>query len=285
MIGKPNKKDWDRVITSRTTFFDLKLNELWHNLDLIVLFVKRDFIAVYKQTILGPLWHIIKPLLTTFVFTIVFGKIAKISTDGLPQFIFYMSGNIIWIFFSDVVQVTSGTFINNAGIFGKVYFPRLTVPISIFISKFIAFIIQFIFFILLLIYYKMNGTNITTSYYVLFLPLLFLNLGFISIGFGVIVSAMTTRYRDLQVLIGFGLSLLMYASPVVYPLSTVPEKFRLYLLLNPITPIIEFFRYSLFGVGTCEIPHLMYSFSFGIIVFLIGIGIFNKIDKTFMDTI
>ena len=285
MNFKENNTEWDKVISSQTSFFDLKLHELWQNLDLITLFVKRDFIAVYKQTILGPLWHIIKPLTSTFVFTIVFGKIANISTDGLPQFIFYMSGNIIWIFFSDVVQATSGTFINNAGIFGKVYFPRLTVPISIFISKFISFIIQFIFFLLLLFYFKINGADINISYFVLFFPLLFINLGFISIGIGIIVSALTTRYRDLQVLISFGLSLLMYASPVVYPLSTVPDKFRIFILLNPITPIIEFFRYALFGVGICEIYHLIYSFSFGIIVLLIGIGIFNKIDKTFMDTI
>tara|TARA_Y100001970_G_C14234975_1_gene861259 strand:+ start:1956 stop:2813 length:858 start_codon:yes stop_codon:yes gene_type:complete len=285
MTDISSDKDWDKVITSQTKYFDLKLNELWHNLDLITLFVKRDFIAVYKQTILGPLWHIIKPLISTFVFTVVFGKIANISTDGLPQFIFYMSGNIIWIFFSDVVQATSGTFINNAGIFGKVYFPRLTVPISIFISKFISFTIQFIFFLLLLFYFKINNSDIEISYFVLYLPLLFINLGFISVGIGVIVSALTTRYRDLQVLISFGLSLLMYASPVVYPLSTVPEKFRTFVLLNPITPIIEFFRYALFGVGICEINHMIYSFSFGIIIILIGIGIFNKIDKTFMDTI
>ena len=220
-----NKKKWDKIITSKASLFDFKLYELWQNLDLIFLFVKRDFVAVYKQTILGPLWHIIKPLLTTFVFTIVFGKIAKISTDGLPQFLFYMSGNIIWILFSDIVQVTSGTFINNAGIFGKVYFPRLTVPISVFISKLIAFVIQFIFFIILILYFKVNGTSIVTNYYVFFLPIIIINLGFISIGLGIIVSALTTRYRDLQVLVGFGISLLMYASPVVYPLSTVPDKF------------------------------------------------------------
>jgi len=286
MTDMSSDKDWDKVITSQTKYFDLKLNELWHNLDLIMLFVKRDFISVYKQTILGPVWHLIKPLLSTFIFTIVFGRIANIPTDGLPQFIFFMSGNIAWIFSSDIIFATSGTFIDNKGVFGKVYFPRMAVPISVFFSKMIAFIIQILLFTLFIIYFKNNGSDINPNFlYILLTPLIILHLGLISIGIGVYVSAITTRFRDLQVLTSFGVSLLMYATPIVYPLSTVPDNLKLYICLNPYTHAIEFFKIAYLGVGFFDIYFFVYSVIISIIIFLFAVSKFNKIEQTFMDTI
>ena len=279
------KQNWKQVIEPHGKVFHLKLRELWQYRDLIKLFVRRDFVAQYKQTILGPAWHILNPLLTTIIFTIVFGRIANISTDGLPQFIFYMAGNVIWVYFAGVLTATSGTFITGASIFGKVYFPRLATPVSILISKLIAFSIQFAFFICFVIYFMMRGASVHPNIWILLTPILILMMGTIGLGGGVIISALTTRYRDLQVLVNFGVSLLMYATPIVYPMSTVPEKYRIFLMANPISAIVETFRYAFLGAGSFNLHHLLYSFIFSIAIFIIGVVMFNKVERTFMDTI
>lgn len=279
------KQNWKQVIEPHGKVFHLKLRELWQYRDLIKLFVRRDFVAQYKQTILGPAWHILNPLFTTIIFTIVFGRIANISTDGLPQFIFYMAGNVIWVYFAGVLTATSGTFIIGASIFGKVYFPRLATPVSILISKLIAFSIQFAFFICFVIYFMMRGASVHPNIWILLTPILILMMGTIGLGGGVIISALTTRYRDLQVLVNFGVSLLMYATPIVYPMSTVPEKYRIFLMANPISAIVETFRYAFLGAGSFNLHHLLYSFIFSIAIFIIGVVMFNKVERTFMDTI
>lgn len=279
------KQNWKQVIEPHGKVFYLKLRELWQYRDLIKLFVRRDFVAQYKQTILGPAWHILNPLFTTIIFTIVFGRIANISTDGLPQFIFYMAGNVIWVYFAGVLTATSGTFIIGASIFGKVYFPRLATPVSILISKLIAFSIQFAFFICFVIYFMMRGASVHPNIWILLTPILILMMGTIGLGGGVIISALTTRYRDLQVLVNFGVSLLMYATPIVYPMSTVPEKYRIFLMANPISAIVETFRYAFLGAGSFNLHHLLYSFIFSIAIFIIGVVMFNKVERTFMDTI
>jgi lipopolysaccharide transport system permease protein len=280
-----DSSSWTNIIEPKGKLFDLQLGELWKYRDLIKLFVKRDFISVYKQTILGPAWHIIKPLFSTVIFTIVFGRIAGISTDGVPQFLFYMAGNVIWTFFADILQMTSGTFINNAGIFGKVYFPRMVVPVSICISKLIAFGIQFLLFVSFVGYFIYRGYPVQPNYWIFITPILLLMMGTIGISLGVIVSALTTRYRDLQVLVTFGIGLLMYATPIVYPLSAVPDKFKFLILLNPITSIVETFRFVFLGAGAFDLSYLLYSFIFGIIFLFLGVTMFNKVERTFMDTI
>jgi len=279
------QQDWTQVIEPHGKLFDLKLRELWEFRDLVKLFVRRDFVAQYKQTILGPVWHLLSPLFTTIVFTIVFGRIAKISTDGLPQFIFYMAGNIIWFYFATVLTATSTTFIGGAGIFGQVYFPRLVTPVSVLISKLIALSIQFGFFICLVIYFMIRGAPVHPNLWILLTPILVLMMGALGLGGGVIVSALTTRYRDLQVVVGFGVSLLMYATPIVYPLSTVPEKYRIFFMANPISAIVETFRYAFLGAGSLNLYHLLYSFIFIIVIFIVGVVMFNKVERTFMDTI
>jgi lipopolysaccharide transport system permease protein len=279
------QQDWTQVIEPHDKLFDLKLRELWEFRDLVKLFVRRDFVAQYKQTILGPAWHLLSPLFTTIVFTIVFGRIAKISTDGLPQFIFYMAGNVIWAYFAGVLIATSRTFISGASIFGQVYFPRLATPVSVLISKLIAFSIQFVFFICLVIYFMMRDASVHPNIWILLTPVLILMMGIIGLGGGVIVSALTTRYRDLQVLVGFGVSLLMYATPIVYPLSMVPEKYKIFLMANPISAVVETFRYAFLGSGSFNLYHLLYSFIFSIAIFIIGVIMFNKVERTFMDTI
>jgi len=285
LITTVKQQDWTQVIEPQGKLFDLKLRELWEFRDLVKLFVRRDFVAQYKQTILGPVWHLLSPLFTTIVFTIVFGRIAKISTDGLPQFIFYMAGNIIWFYFATVLTATSTTFISGAGIFGQVYFPRLVTPVSVLISKLIAFSIQFVFFICLVIYFMIRGAPVHPNLWILLTPILVLMMGTLGLGGGVIVSALTTRYRDLQVVVGFGVSLLMYATPIVYPLSTVPEKYRIFLMANPVSAIVETFRYAFLGAGSFNLYNLLYSFLFCITIFIVGVVMFNKVERTFMDTI
>lgn len=273
------------IIEPPNKLFDLRLRELGAYKDLILLFVRRDFVAQYKQTILGPAWHIIQPLMTTIVFTIVFGKIARISTDGLPPFLFYMAGTVIWNYFSNIVDGTSNTFIQNAPIFGKVYFPRLAVPISNMISRLIAFTIQFVFFLAFIGWFAFEGAKVSLNAWILLTPVLLLMMASLGLGLGVIVSSMTTRYRDLRVLVGFGVQLLMYASPVVYPLSALSERWQFWAALNPIAPIIETFRYAYLGAGTVNVPMLAYS-AVTIAVFLfIGIVLFNRVERTFMDTV
>ena len=280
-----NLENWTYVIKSKKNLFEVNLKEIWDYRDLILLFVRRDFVARFKQTILGPLWFIIQPLLTTIIFTIVFGKIAKISTDALPQMLFYMAGVVAWTYFATSLTATANTFRTNANIFGKVYFPRLTVPISIVISNLITFFIQLLLLFSFMVYYWINGAQFSPNIYVFLLPFLILLLAGLGLGFGIIISSLTTKYRDLSVLLTFGVQLWMYATPIVYPLSELPEKYRIFIIANPITPIIEAFRYSLLGAGIVNIYHLLYSLLFTIVILVIGILVFNKVEKTFMDTV
>lgn len=273
------------VIEPDGSLFDLKLRELWAYRDLIVLFVRRDFVAQYKQTILGPAWNIIQPLFTTIIFTIVFGKIAKISTDGIPPFLFYMGGMVIWTYFSNVLTGTSNTFVGNAAIFGKVYFPRLVVPISNLISKLIAFVIQFIFFLGFIVWFSMNGLDVSINSWVMITPILLLMMAALGLGLGVIVSSLTTRYRDLTILVGFGAQLLMYVSPIIYPMSTLPDRWQFWMGLNPIAPIVETFRYAYLGAGSANLGMLGYSIMVIFIILFVGVVMFNRVDRTFMDTV
>lgn len=273
------------VIQPHGSLFDLKLRELWGYKDLILLFVRRDFVAQYKQTILGPAWHIIQPLLTTLMFTIVFGKIAKLSTDGLPPFLFYMAGTVIWTYFANVFGEISGTFTKNAGIFGKVYFPRLAIPVSVLISKLIAFAIQFAIFLAFIAYYMLVSESVNPNAWVLLTPVLLLMMGALALGGGIIISALTTKYRDLMVVVGFGVQLLMYATPVIYPLSSLPEKWQFWASLNPIAPIIETFRFAYLGEGTVDLKMLIASAVLIVVVLISGTMLFNRVERTFMDTV
>jgi len=280
-----DSENWSLVIRPQRNLFDLRLGELWKYRDLTGLFVRRDFVSVYKQTILGPLWYLIQPILTTITFTVIFGRIAKMPTDGLPQFLFYMSGTVVWTYFSDCLNKTSNTFITNSQLFGKVYFPRLTVPISILISTLIAFIIQFILFLGFTLYFWLKGAAIQPNIWVLFTPVLLVMMAGLGLGCGIIVSSLTTRYRDLRFLVAFGVQLWMFATPIIYPVSSIPEQYQMLIKANPITPIIETFRYAFLGAGTVSIPNLLYSAGFMLVVLTIGILLFNRIEATFMDSI
>lgn len=277
--------DWDLIITPRKKWYDLQLRDVWHYRDLIELFVRRDFVSRYKQTILGPLWFIIQPLLTTLTFTVVFGNIAQLPTDGLPQLLFYMSGTVMWSYFSSCLTGTSNTFTANAHLFGKVYFPRLVTPISIIISSLITFAIQFGFFICFLIYFLLRGTEVRLTSWAFTLPLLIILMAGLGLGFGIIISSLTTKYRDLQNLVAFGVSLLMYFTPVIYPVSSIPEKLRWVADINPITPIVETFRAGFLGAGDVSLGGLAYSGMFMLLVLFIGVVIFNRVEKTFIDTV
>ena len=277
--------DWTMIIQPKRNLLEVNLKEIWQYKDLIFLFFRRDFVAKYKQTILGPLWFIIQPLFTTIMFTIVFGKIAGISTDGLPKMLFYMAGTVSWTYFSQCLTGTANTFTTNAGIFGKVYFPRLTVPISIVISNLITFGIQFLLLMAFMLYFGLRGASIHPNLYVLLIPFLILLMAGLGLGFGIIISSLTTKYRDLANLVAFGVQLWMYATPIVYPMSSLPEKYRLYILANPVSSIVETFKYALLGAGTVNFMHLLYSFIFMVTILSLGILIFNKVEKTFMDTV
>jgi len=280
-----NTEGWSMIIKPKKHLLDINLKDIWHYRDLIKLFVRRDFVAKYKQTILGPLWFLIQPILTTLIFTVVFGNIAKIPTDGLPHLLFYLSGIVGWTYFSTCLNATSKTFVANAGIFGKVYFPRLTLPISIVISSLIQFFIQLLLLFAFMIYFKIIGANFSMNVYLFLLPVLIVLMASLGLGFGIIISSLTTKYRDLTNLVGFGVQLWMYATPIIYPLSEIPDKYRIYVLANPLTPIIETFRFALLGAGTVNWLHLLYSLGFAIFVLVIGIVLFNKVEQTFMDTV
>jgi lipopolysaccharide transport system permease protein len=282
----PQDENWDMTIEPQRSLLDLRFGELWRYRDLVMLFVRRDFVAAYKQTILGPLWYLIQPLLTTLTFTVIFGRIASLPTDGLPQFLFYMSGTVVWSYFAACLTKTSETFVQNASLFGKVYFPRLAVPVSILISNLITFLIQFGLFIIFVIYFAVRGTSIQLNWtWILLSPLLILMMAGLGLGFGIIVSSLTTKYRDLRFLVQFGVQLLMYAAPVIYPVSSIPARYQWMILANPMTPILEAFRYAFLGAGTVEINHLLYSFGFMVVVVIIGSIIFNRVEQTFMDTV
>lgn len=285
MTLSAQENGWDLVIEPPKGWFDLHLRDLWRYRDLMGLFVRRDFVASYKQTILGPLWHLIQPLLTTLMFTVVFGRIAGLPTDSVPPFIFYMAGATVWGYFANCLTRTSGTFLANAGIFGKVYFPRMVVPVSTVMSQLIAFAIQFGFFLFFYGLFWVRGAPIHPNWTVALLPLLLLLMAGMGLGFGIVVSSMTTKYRDLQVLVGFGVQLWMYATPVIYPLSTMPEKYRWIIVANPMTAIVETFRYGFFGTGTFSWAYLGYSAGFTAILLLAGMAVFNRVERTFMDTV
>lgn len=271
------------IIIAKKRLFDINFKELWRYRDLVLLFVRRDFVALYKQTILGPIWFIIQPILTTIMYTIIFAKVAKISTAGLPPVLFYMSGTIAWTYFSTSLLKTSETFIQNANIFGKVYFPRLAVPISIIISNMIQFLIQFCLLIVFMLYYSMQGIIYHIDYTILLIPFLLLILAALGLGFGIIISSLTTKYRDLKQLVTFGVQLWMYITPVIFPLSVIGGKYKLVFLINPLTGVIESFRTILLGVGQIHYNYLAYSFLFAIILLFTGILLFNRIERNFMD--
>ncbi len=285
-------KQFKTTITSKHKLFDLHLRETFRYRDLIFLFVKRDFTAKYKQTILGPLWAIIQPLLTTVVFTVIFGKLAKLTTADvpgdflLPGFLFYMAGNICWSLFSSTVEVTSNTFLRNRATMGKVYYPRLVAPISAACSNLISFAIQSVLLIGFLLFFVFTGRAvIRVTPALLLLPLLVLQILILAVGCGIIVSSVTTKYRDLAMLVGFGLQLWQYASPIAYGLELIPPSVRGVYLLNPVTPIVTGFRYALFGFGFFDPGYYLISWGVTLLVFFIGLLLFSRIERTFMDTI
>ena len=280
-----NKNSWDLIIHPQRNLLDLRLGELWRYRDLVLLFVRRDFVSIYKQTILGPLWYLIQPLLTSITYTVIFGNIADLPTDGLPPFLFYMSGIVIWTYFSDCLTKTSNTFVQNANLFGKVYFPRMAVPVSILLSNLITFGIQFLLFIAFMVFFAYKGAAIQPNLWILFSPVLMLMMAGLGYGFGIIVSSLTTKYRDLRFLVQFGVTLLMYATPVIYPASSIPEQFQPLIRLNPMTSIVEAFRYAFLGAGSVRPLDLLYSFGFMLAVVFIGSIIFNRVEQTFMDTV
>ncbi len=285
MEKKLETEKWTDIIKPQRNLLDWRFGELLRARDLIMLFVWRDFVSVYKQTVLGPLWYLIQPLLTTLTFTVIFGRIASLPTDQLPDFLFYLSGSVVWSYFAECLNKTSGTFITNSNLFGKVYFPRLSVPISILISNLIAFAIQFVLFLIFVAYYWAIGSAVAPNWTVLLLPFYVLVMAGLGLGFGIIVSALTTRYRDLQFLVRFGVQLAMYATPIIYPLSSIPEKYRLLIIANPMTSIVESFRYSFLGSGVINPLHLLYSFVVMMVALAVGIMLFNRIETTFMDTV
>lgn len=273
------------VIEPPRSVFELRLREVWAYRDLLYLLVRRDFVAQYKQTILGPAWHVIQPLFTTIIFTIVFGRIAKIPTDGVPPFLFFMAGTTLWAYFSGVLTATANTFIGNANIFGKVYFPRLVMPLATLFSKLIGFGIQFVFFLFFLAYYMSQHEGIRVNWAVALLPLLVLMMALYALALGIIVSALTTRYRDLAVVLTFGVQLYMYLTPIVWPASTLPDDWRPWAMANPLAPIVEAFRYALLGSGSLDLGWLAISFGTILAVLLAGVALFNRIERSFMDTV
>jgi lipopolysaccharide transport system permease protein len=279
------EEHWDLTIKPQTHWYDLRIKEIFKYKDLLFLFVKRDFISIYKQTILGPLWFFIQPIITAMTFTVIFGNLAKISTDGLPQILFYMCGITLWNYFADTLTKTADTFSSNVNIFGKVYFPRMIVPLSVVVSNLIKLGIQFLLFLCIWIYYLIQTDLIHPNKMLMLIPYLIILIGFMALSFGIIISSLTTKYRDLKFLVTFGIQLMMYASPIVYPLSIVPEKYKWIIVANPVTSIIEAFKYAFLGVGEFNWFYLGYSTLFTIILFMIGLVIFHRVEKSFMDTV
>lgn len=278
-------QNWTTVMRSRSGWFDINLAELWRYRDLIYLFVKRDFVAVYKQTILGPLWFLLQPLFSTIVFTIIFGKVARIPTDGLPQILFYMSGIVTWNYFAGCLNKTSDTFVSNAAIFGKVYFPRLVVPVSNVITNLLTFSIQFCLFLVFFGYFYLAGAAVRPNIWILFTPFLLLQMAALGLGFGILVSSMTTKYRDLTFVMAFGVQLWMYATPVVYPMSQIPAKWQWLYAMNPMAVIVEVFRHAFLGSGSIQMWQIELCFIITLSVLTAGIILFSRIEKTFMDTV
>jgi lipopolysaccharide transport system permease protein len=280
--------EWDLVIEPQNSLFELHLKDVWRYRDLLWLLVKRDFVSFYKQTILGPLWFFIQPLFTTIIFTFIFGNLAGLSTDGLPQPLFYMAGITAWNYFADCLTKTSTVFKDNANIFGKVYFPRLIMPLSIVVSNLVRFGVQMLLFFVMIAYYLFlneKGAGFHINAYVLLFPVLVLMMALLGLGLGLIITAMTTKYRDLAFLITFGVQLMMYATTVIYPLSAAPAKYKWLIELNPMTGIIEAFRYGFLGEGVLTMSTLGYSVIVTLVSLIFGVVIFNKTEKTFVDTV
>ena len=278
-------EQWTEVIEPQKKLFDLRLNEIWRYRDLVLMFVRRDFVSNYKQTILGPLWFFIQPLLTTLMYVLIFGKVAGLSTDGLPMLAFYLSGITVWNYFSETLTKTATVFKDNAQMFGKVYFPRLTMPFSIVIANLVRFGIQFFLFLLVWAWYFFNTENIQPNWYLLLTPFLVIMMGLLALGLGMIISSLTTKYKDLIFLMTFGVQLLMFATPVIYPLSSLPEKYKWIILSNPMTPIVETFRYAFLGSGSFSWMYLGYSLGITLIILYTGTVIFNRVEKSFTDTV
>ena len=281
-----NKEEWDLIVKPKSSWFEFNFKEIWRYRDLLFMFVKRDIVSTYKQTILGPLWFFIQPILTALTFTIIFGNIANLSTDDKPKFLFYLAGTTCWNYFADCLNSTSGTFINNASIFGKVYFPRLISPLSVVISSVLKFLIQFLLFIGVFIVMYFNDANLQPNKLMLLIPFLVLLMGIMDLGLGIIVSSFTTKYRDLRFLISFGIQLFMYITPVILPLSQFKGIMKKVVMANPMTPIIETFKAAFLGVPKdYAINGLFYTTIFTVVVFCLAILIFNKVEKSFMDTV
>jgi lipopolysaccharide transport system permease protein len=285
-LPSAQEENWTEVIEPSANLLDLRVSEVWRYRDLVMLFVRRDFVSTYKQTVLGPIWFFIQPLLTTITYVIVFGNIAKLSTDGMPQMAFYLAGITIWNYFAQTLTSTSTVFRDNATMFGKVYFPRLTMPLSIVISNLVRFAIQLGLFVAVWLYYLLQGSNaIHPNWFIALTPLLVIIMGLLSLGLGMIFSALTTKYRDLAMLLAFGVQLLMYATPVIYPLSSITGRSRIIIMANPMTSVVETFRYAFLGSGTFSWSALGYSTLITVVVLLIGTIIFNRVQKSFTDTV
>lgn len=281
-----NNEEWDLIVKPKSSWFEFNFKEIWRYRDLLFMFVKRDIVSTYKQTILGPLWFFIQPILTALTFTIIFGNIANLSTDDKPKFLFYLAGTTCWNYFADCLNSTSGTFINNAGIFGKVYFPRLISPLSVVISSVLKFLIQFLLFIGVFMVMYFNDANLQPNKLMLLIPFLVLLMGIMGLGLGIIVSSFTTKYRDLRFLISFGIQLFMYITPVILPLSQFKGIMKKVVMANPMTPIIETFKAAFLGVpNDYSINGLFYTTIFTVVIFCLAILIFNKVEKSFMDTV
>jgi lipopolysaccharide transport system permease protein len=283
--GVMEKQHWDLEIKPQSSLFNLHLKEVWNYRDLLLLLVKRDFVSFYKQTIFGPLWFFIQPIFTTIIFTFVFSRMAGISTEGVPPALFYLAGTVAWNYFAECLSKTSTIFRDNANIFGKVYFPRLIMPLSVVISNVVKFAVQFLLFLLMLIWFFVSDKPVHPNAFALLFPVIIMLMAIQGLGWGLIVTALTTKYRDLAFLVAFGMQLVMYATPVIYPLSTIPEKYRSIITLNPMTGLIETFRHGFLGTGH------FYGFAFGysvimsLLIFVTGLIIFNKVEKNFVDTI
>lgn len=287
-MSEKNEAKWDIEISAENKLFDLKFSSIWQYRDLLLLLVRRDFVSFYKQTVLGPVWFFIQPVITICFYTLVFGNLAGIPVDGLPMPLFYLAGTIIWNYFSDCLVKTSTIFKDNSAMLGKVYFPRLIMPLSVVLSNLIRFTVQFILFIILYIVFILKGKDISPNALLLLFPLLILLIAALGLGFGMIISAVTTKYRDLAFVVNFGVPLLMYSTTVIYPLSVVEAKFQSYSWLirfNPVTPVIETFRYSMLGKGSFSWDLLLYSLVVTMLILVAGVITFNKVEKTFVDTI
>jgi lipopolysaccharide transport system permease protein len=279
------EEKWTEVIEPRTNLLDLRLGDVWRYRDLVMLFVRRDFVSNYKQTILGPIWFFIQPLLTTITFYIIFGRVAQLGTDGIPPFIFYLAGNTVWGYFSQSLTAVSTVFTTNSAMFSKVYFPRLTMPLSIVISNLVRFGIQFGLFLVVWAFYLLTTNALHPNWLMLLTPLLVVLMGLLALGLGMIFSALTTKYRDLAMLLTFGVQLGLYATPVIYPLSKVPAKYTWLILANPMSAITETFRVAFLGSGTFSWVYLGYSMLVTLVILLVGTLIFNKVEKSFTDTV